>query len=403
MDGHALLESAAELISSVKNGEISLDDALMSAVTSQLQLAADTWSTSMLPYRTAKLWIMYMDLVRILRSFIRSARTGNWKLYLQSLHEMLPYLAASGHNNYVKSLLLYLQKMEKLEETHPAIYAKFLEGMFVLRRSDSFWAGIFSDLYIEQVLMANVKSVGGLTRGRGFDDSTSLTWLLCMPACGEVYKAMQEVTGFSCNIATHKDLTQTRLHRDGKDLQTIIDYFTERKPFSKNSKKLRSLSSGVIADDSVNADSAKTVGACILASMEGRSVLEYKFSKKEQVTKLSSSVYVSTRGKKIEIEPKQLYQRLLVAGIGNIELKTLFQYELCSYPSSLFNSQLLMHLADKAVLQKGLFKKVPACVVKEIPTSVAYVIDGGALLQCLLHVICAALPTIYSLCMQSLL
>ena len=30
----------------------------------------------------------------------RSARTGNWLLYLESLHEMLPYLAASGHNNY---------------------------------------------------------------------------------------------------------------------------------------------------------------------------------------------------------------------------------------------------------------------------------------------------------------
>ena len=35
--------------------------------------------------------------------------------------------------------------------------AKFV-GLFVLRRSDSYWAGIFSDdLYIEQVLMGSVK------------------------------------------------------------------------------------------------------------------------------------------------------------------------------------------------------------------------------------------------------
>jgi superfamily I DNA/RNA helicase len=74
-------------------------------------------STFMILYRTAKLWIKYMEMVAILRSLIRSARTGNWKLYRQSLHEMFPYLAASGHNNDVKSLMLYLQRMEKLDET----------------------------------------------------------------------------------------------------------------------------------------------------------------------------------------------------------------------------------------------------------------------------------------------
>ena len=87
--------------------------------------------------------------------------------------------------------------MDKLEETHPDVYKRFMEGLFVLRRSDSHWAGIFSDLYIEQVLMCSIKSVGGLTRGRGFEESTSLIWLLSMPACGEVHKAMQEVSGKS--------------------------------------------------------------------------------------------------------------------------------------------------------------------------------------------------------------
>ena len=62
-------------------------------------------------------------------------------------------------------------------------------------------------------------------------------------------------------------------------------------------------------------------------------------------------------------------------------LLELFQYELCSYPSSLVDSKLLMRLPDKADLQKGLIKKVPACVVQDQPLDVTYVIDGGALLQ----------------------
>ena len=67
-------------------------------------------------------------------------------------------------------------------------------------------------------------------------------------------------------------------------------------------------------------------------------------------------------GEKIEINPQQLYQRLLVAGIGTFDTKTLLQYELCSYPSSLFDTKLLMRLADKADLQNGLLKQVPECM-----------------------------------------
>ena len=41
------------------------------------------------------------------------------------------------------------------------------QGYHVVLRSDAFWAGLSTDLVIEQELMRSVKSVGGLTRGRG--------------------------------------------------------------------------------------------------------------------------------------------------------------------------------------------------------------------------------------------
>lgn len=136
---------------------MTLDDALASDVITQLQSPLDNWCALMSQYRTAKHWIMYMHLACILHSLIQSACTGNWKLYIQSLHDMLPYLAASGHNKYTKSLQLYLRKMDKLEETHPAVSSKFLEGLLVVCHSDSYWSGIFSNLCIEQVLMGSIK------------------------------------------------------------------------------------------------------------------------------------------------------------------------------------------------------------------------------------------------------
>jgi len=205
---------------------------------------------------------------------------------------MLPYLAAAGHNNYVKSLVLFLNKMEKLQNTHPNVYRHFVkDGLFVIRRTDNYWAGIFPDLCIEQVLMGSIKSVGGLTRGRGFDDSTSLVWLLSMPTCAEIHKAIEEVCDANdTGVDVHKDLFKARLHRD---------------PF-KSDQGLCSLSSGVIADTSVNVDSAKQIGSQIVASMCDKSVSEFKFSKKNQVNTLTSVLYVSTDAEKVEIDPKKI-------------------------------------------------------------------------------------------------
>lgn len=135
---------------------MTLDEALLSENISQLKAASAEWRESLSEHRTAKLWLMYLTLVAILRAFIRAGRTGNWLLYLQALKQMLPFLAASGHQNYTKSLVLYLNKMEKLQDTHPHVYSKFVDGLFVLRRSENYWAGIYNDLYIEQVLMKNV-------------------------------------------------------------------------------------------------------------------------------------------------------------------------------------------------------------------------------------------------------
>jgi hypothetical protein len=91
--------------------------------------------------RTSRLWLQYMDMVEILRCFLRAERMGNWLHHLQALKDMLPYLAAAGHNLYAKSLSLYLQDMAGLPSKNPKVYQDFLNGHHVLRRSDRFCLG----------------------------------------------------------------------------------------------------------------------------------------------------------------------------------------------------------------------------------------------------------------------
>ena len=101
----------------------------------------------------ASLWIQYLDMIRILRNFIRAERLGNWYLHIEAVSEMLPNLASSGHSLYAKSASIYLSSMTNLPNDHPAVQQHFVEGLHVARRSDRAWAGMSTDLIIEQVLM----------------------------------------------------------------------------------------------------------------------------------------------------------------------------------------------------------------------------------------------------------
>ncbi len=70
-----------------------------------------------------------MNMIDILHKFIRAERTGNWELHLQAIQDMLPYMAASGHNSYTKSAMLYLQQMLNLKAQYPDVQQHFNKGL----------------------------------------------------------------------------------------------------------------------------------------------------------------------------------------------------------------------------------------------------------------------------------
>ena len=146
--------------------------------------------------------------MELLCIFLQSERTGDWKQHLFVLKKMLPYLAAAGHSLYTKSICVYIQHIAKMTSKHTELQKLFDEGLHVVRRSNRFWAGLSTDLVIEQVLMRSLKSTGGLTRGRGMEETQRLTWLLSRPVCAEVNHALQEFTSVNLNTSEqHKDMT----------------------------------------------------------------------------------------------------------------------------------------------------------------------------------------------------
>ena len=132
-------------------------------------------------------------MVNIVCKITKAQRTRNWLLHLEVISECLPYFAATGHYLHAKSTNLYLQSMNELSSTNPDVYQMFINGHHVVRRSELFWAGVPTDLAIEQELMSSVKKTGGLTRGRGMTELQCARWLLSTPACAEIKRAIHSL------------------------------------------------------------------------------------------------------------------------------------------------------------------------------------------------------------------
>ncbi len=151
---------------------------------------------------TAKLWLQYIEYVEVLRLYIRAERIGNWPLHLVAVTNMLYLFAATGHINYAKSARFYLQLMQNLPNDHPWLHqCSINKGFHTIRRSNRFWAGLWTDLVIEQVMMRSIKSRGGLTRGRGLTDSVRHQWIYSMHKCAGVHNSMTTLTNLKSSTS----------------------------------------------------------------------------------------------------------------------------------------------------------------------------------------------------------
>ena len=331
--------------------------------------------------RTAKLWLQYMNMVDLLKKYLKAERTGNWLMHLQCIHDMIPIFAASGHNNYAKCSWLYYQKMTQLQEEHLEVYNHFIQGHHVIRRSDRFWAGLSPDLVIEQVLMRSLKSNGGLTRGRGMSELQRALWILSMPACTEVQNAMEDFTKLSyVTSEQHKDLTNARRNKDEKDTENILAFLKDRNPFSGDSS-LRNIVTGVVADKTVNVETAASVGLEIMECMTGQSAIHYSFKRKQQAITLATKHNMKIDGDEVKVDIQLLFQRLTLLGdrLGE-DMRSLLSYELCNRPSAFFDTNGLLREANKPALANAIWSKLGDSETL-IAGDTLFVLDGGSLLQ----------------------
>ena len=381
LDVNEDLKEIKIMLEKLLKNEMTIDEASSSDLVSKLSNTLDNEINSYCKSRTATLWLQYLKMVDILHAFIKAERIDDWSLHLQTCEAMLPYLASSGHNLYTKSLRLYLQHMHELEENknNSDVFKAFKDGLHVIRRTNRFWAGISTDLAIEQVLMRSIKTTGGLTKGRGLTETQRLVWLLSMPYAADINDAMQTLTGVRyTSTEQHKDITIARVHRDMNDILKLLNFLECRNPFMEDSG-LRNITNGVMANAAVNTDKALSVGNSILKQMTGQKIGEYKFQKKNQVT-LINIKHVETVKNNQMIDQQLLFQRLLIVAKGfTHDISSIFNYELSVYPTAMFETPGIFRKANKSALADAILKSITMSDTLPTENSVQYVIDGGSL------------------------
>ena len=141
----------------------------------------------------------------------------------------------------------------------------FSQGFHTVRRSDRYWAGLWTDITIEQSLMRASKSRGGLTRGRGMSESVHLLWVVSGYKCAEVHDAMTDLTNTKHETSyRHVELRESRKIRDFNDLTKLLRWLLMHNPFSPSDPNLCCLHSGlssIAGNDQVNCENVEEIGA----------------------------------------------------------------------------------------------------------------------------------------------
>ena len=93
-----VMEEVSEKVLSKKESENDTPKQTLKDWHSYIESLKLKWGGS----RTARYWLMFIRFISIMWIFNRAERTGNWELHIEASQDMLPYFAASGHNNYSK-------------------------------------------------------------------------------------------------------------------------------------------------------------------------------------------------------------------------------------------------------------------------------------------------------------
>ena len=212
--------------------------------------------------RTTKMWVNNVIKPTFLMvRFCRASHEGDWPLYITTAEAMVAYMFAANKYNYSRYGLCYVRSMTWLG---PEILDRFCQGQQSLHHTAGIYNGQWSDMFIETNWMRKGHGPGSII-GMTENPLTMASWAYSMDATTTLTGDLNKMSGDDANVqTTHKEETESRINRDGHDLQSLRAALQSRidpmDPVTHAAGCLINISNGQIAQPNVNIDRALEVG-----------------------------------------------------------------------------------------------------------------------------------------------
>ena len=129
-------------------------------------------------------WSITLNFQLSILMFVRSIREGNFKLYIQTLKQPIPWFFALDHINYARWLPVHLRDIVSLPEKNPELLNEFSAGKFVIHKTHRSFSGIAIDHAHEQNNRC-VKDDGGAI-GLTENSAQLLRWMISGPEIARI-------------------------------------------------------------------------------------------------------------------------------------------------------------------------------------------------------------------------
>ncbi|KAE8739201.1 hypothetical protein FOCC_FOCC015307 [Frankliniella occidentalis] len=155
-------------------------------------------------------WFTLLNLEIMLLDFVRSVRLGQYNNFKDALKAMVPWFFVFDHTNYARWLPVHIFDLEQLENTCPNVHKSFLEGHFVVNKTNNLFSCLGIDHALEQN-NASVKGKGGIS-GLSHDPSALRRWTIGGP---EITRILNEFE--HCEAEEDDETGDFGCHHEQKD------------------------------------------------------------------------------------------------------------------------------------------------------------------------------------------
>ena len=329
----------------------------------------------------------YMRMVFLMLAFVRSVRTGDWKLHLDSLTAFTKYFFAHDKRNYARMIPLYLSEMQTLKETSPDIQDEFDKGNWIVNKNEAVaFCGIGADHALEHI-NRSMKVSGGLV-GITMNVSARNRFFLVSPYMARLAEEAKCINGTLQKNKTHHKLAPHVL----KNLENRIDSLTEKmksygNPFKTESNKLFNLVTKKVLPQKCQEEICQQpeIGQMLYEKFCRERILSNEVNLWSTLSNRSLQTWrvnvkklkIKTRleGNVVELRAdRALFGRMIIAGRSRPEInliETIGTYELSVVPRSLFALDGTMHHVSKKSELMDILSEVceVESMVNEIVTS----------------------------------